>query len=88
MHEMDEHIFETRVHAMPFIRRSTKRRNRCFEYDRIVSAHMQPVAKRDGLLHAGLSAQDFRQLLEIRSADGPGGKLRLDNDIGDSSIGE
>ena len=88
MHEMDEHIFETRVHTLPLIRDSTKRRNRCSERDRIVSAHMQPVAKRDGLLHAWLSTQDFRQSLEIRSTDGPGSKLRLINDIGDSSIGE
>lgn len=85
---MDEHVFEARVHALPFIRRSAKRRNRCFERDRIASAHMQSVAERDGLLHAGLPAQDFRQLLEIRSTDGPGGELRLGDDIGDGSIGE
>ena len=66
---------------MPFVGRSAKGRDGRFKGRGVVAADVQPVAEGDRLMHAGMSSQLFRQLVQVRPAHRPGRETRLRDDL-------
>ncbi len=85
---MDEDILKSCVDPMPVIGTGAICCHCRFERTLIDATDVEPISKRDGLLHPGLTPKLHRQLMKIGAADRPSRQSCLLNDIGDRSIGE